>query len=237
MAVPVFAHRGASLHAFENTERAFLLAKNAGADGIELDVQLTKDGFAVIFHDVDVARLTGKKGLITDIPYEKLRRWKVGKRLRRFFGHAILTFDEAVAWANAHNMPLNVELKESFQGQPVAIAKLLAHVTLPTGSHVSSFYPDVLAYVKHVRPDLQTAYIVKKKFDWATIVHYPFVDVIHAHKRLYKQANLEACVAAHRTCRFYSMDGTEPFLRTPHEAVIGWIADDVAAIYKAQQNT
>ena len=131
-------------------------------------------------------------------------------------------------------MPLNVELKETFSGQPVAIAKLLQNVTLPAGSHVSSFHVDVLAYVKHVRPDIQTAYIVTKKFDWSHMMYYPFVDVIHAHKRLYKKANLQACIAANRTCRFYGIDGTEAFLKNPHEAVIGWIADDVTAVKRAQ---
>ena len=237
MSVPVFAHRGASLHAFENTQRAFSLAQQAGADGIELDVQLTKDGYAVIFHDLDLVRLTGKKGLITDIAYETLRHWKVGKRFRRFLGEPIVTFEQAVQWANVHEMPLNIELKESFQGQPMAIAQLFTSLTLPAGSHVSSFHPDVLAYVKHVRPDIETAYIVKKKFDWTHIVYYPFVDVIHAHKRLYKPANLAACIAANRTCRFYSIDGTERFLQAPHEAVVGWIADDVTAIHRAQKNT
>lgn len=233
MTLPVFAHRGASLQAFENTHRAFILAQQAGADGIELDVQLTQDGYAVIFHDLELTRLTGKKGRITDVSYETLRHWKVGKRFRRWFGDPIITFEQAVKWANDENIALNIELKQSFQGQPAIIAQLFQHITLPVGSHVSSFYPDVLAYVKHVRPDIETAYIVKKAFDWSTLMYYPFVDAIHAHKRLYNRANLDACVAAGRVCRFYSIDGTEHFLRTPHKAVIGWIADDVTVVQKA----
>lgn len=236
MTLPIFAHRGASLHAFENTQRAFDFAVRAGADGIELDVQLTKDGYAVIFHDIDLFRLTGKKGLITDVTYETLQYWKVGKRFRRWlFGHAILTFQEAVAWANAQQVPLNIELKESFQQQPVAIMQMFQHLELPKGSHVSSFHSDVLAYVKHVRPDIETAYIVKKKFNWAHIAQYPFIDVIHAHKRLYKKANLAACIAANSRCRFYGITGEEMFLKAPNEAVIGWIADDVTVIRRAQQ--
>lgn len=235
MTLPIFAHRGASLHAFENTQRAFDLAVAAGADGIELDVQLTKDGYAVIFHDIDLVRLTGKKGRITDVTYETLKHWKVGKRFRRFlFGEPILTLADAITWAHTNNIPLNIELKESFQQQPIAIAQLFKHIVLPKGSHVSSFHPDVLSYVKHVRPDIETAYIVKKKFQWAHIVYYPFVDVIHAHKRLYKQANLQACQEVNKHCRFYGVTGEEAFLKAPHEAVIGWIADDVAAIRRAQ---
>ena len=47
----IFAHRGARLTAPENTEVAFQLAAELGADGIELDVRLTADGVAVIHHD------------------------------------------------------------------------------------------------------------------------------------------------------------------------------------------
>lgn len=236
MSLPVFAHRGASLHAFENTKRAFLLAAQHGADGIELDVQLTKDGHAVILHDFDVRRLTGHKGVISDFLLKDVMTWKVGKRFRRLlFGDAILTLQEVVEWANDVYMPLNIELKESFQGQVAAITQLFQTLQLPTGSHVSSFHIDVLSYVKHANAQIETAYLVKKAFQWQSIRDYPFVDVIHAHKRLYKAANLQACLDVGKPCRFYGVIGTEAFLTQPHEAVIGYIADDVAAIQQRQR--
>ena len=52
----IYAHRGASLDAPENTMAAFELAAQYGADGIELDVVLTKDGEVVVIHDDDVDR-------------------------------------------------------------------------------------------------------------------------------------------------------------------------------------
>lgn len=235
MNIQVFAHRGASLHAFENTQKAFEIAVRQNADGIEIDVQLTKDGQAVIFHDLDLRRLTGKAGQVNRLTLAELQRRKVGKRLRRFFGAPILTFHEVVAWANAQQMPLNIELKETFVGQVEAIHHLFSAITLPAGSHVSSFYIDVLAYVKHCRPDLETAYLVKKIFDWQSLAAYPFIDVVHAHKRLYKQENLEAAVAAEKLCRFYGIVGNEPFLQAPHDIVIGWIADDVTVVPRMQR--
>ena len=51
MKTKVWAHRGASAYAPENTLEAFLLAAEQGADGVELDVQLTKDGEMVVVHD------------------------------------------------------------------------------------------------------------------------------------------------------------------------------------------
>ena len=58
----IFAHRGASGYAPENTLEAFALAITQGADGIELDVQLTKDGIPVVIHDETIDRVT-KSGI------------------------------------------------------------------------------------------------------------------------------------------------------------------------------
>ena len=55
----IFAHRGASAHAPENTLAAFELALAQNADGIELDVKLTADGHVVVIHDATVDRTTG----------------------------------------------------------------------------------------------------------------------------------------------------------------------------------
>ena len=58
MMTKIFAHRGASGYAPENTLEAFALAMEMGADGIELDVQLTKDGEVVVIHDEVIDRVS-----------------------------------------------------------------------------------------------------------------------------------------------------------------------------------
>ena len=62
----IYAHRGASGYAPENTLRAFALAADMGADGVELDVQISKDGRLVVFHDDELSRLTGFAGSVAD---------------------------------------------------------------------------------------------------------------------------------------------------------------------------
>ena len=64
--VKVFAHRGASAYAPENTLPAFALAMEQGADGIELDIHLTKDGELVVIHDEKLDRTTNGTGLVRD---------------------------------------------------------------------------------------------------------------------------------------------------------------------------
>ena len=74
----IFAHRGASGYAPENTLEAFALAITQGADGIELDVQLTKDGIPVVIHDETIDRVTEKKGWVKDYTLKELKELDLG---------------------------------------------------------------------------------------------------------------------------------------------------------------
>ena len=70
----VWAHRGASGYAPENTLEAFKKAEKMKADGVELDVQLTKDGELVVIHDETVDRVSGEKGFVKDYTLKELKR-------------------------------------------------------------------------------------------------------------------------------------------------------------------
>ena len=74
----VIAHRGASVQAPENTLPAFRLAWEQGADAIEADFQLTKDGHIVCFHDKDTKRVNGRQLAIAEATLEELRQLDVG---------------------------------------------------------------------------------------------------------------------------------------------------------------
>ena len=70
-----FGHRGFSGKYPENTMLAFEKAIEVGADGIELDVQLTKDGEIVVIHDETIDRTTDGKGYVVDYTYEELSKF------------------------------------------------------------------------------------------------------------------------------------------------------------------
>ncbi|MBL9214279.1 MAG: glycerophosphodiester phosphodiesterase [Opitutaceae bacterium] len=81
MASPlVIAHRGASAEAPENTLAAFRRALALRVDAIELDVQLSRDGVPVVFHDAALRRLTGEPGRLADRTWRQLRRLRVAGR-------------------------------------------------------------------------------------------------------------------------------------------------------------
>ncbi len=77
---PVIAHRGASGSAPENTLPAFELAVRQGADAIELDVRLTRDGVPVVLHDPILDRTTDRRGPLSALSLAELHEVDAGAR-------------------------------------------------------------------------------------------------------------------------------------------------------------
>lgn len=75
----IYAHRGASISAPENTLAAFRKAVEAGADGIELDIQSSQDRVPVVIHDRDLARTTGASGTTDGLPLATLQMLDAGE--------------------------------------------------------------------------------------------------------------------------------------------------------------
>ncbi|KGR74655.1 glycerophosphodiester phosphodiesterase [Ureibacillus sinduriensis] len=232
--IPIFAHRGASGHALENTFRAFKKARILGADGIELDVQCTKDNQLVVFHDLDLFRLTGVRKKINDCTLDEVKKYPLGKHfLRRFSKERIPALQEVVEWSNHYNMPLNIELKESLLHNHKAIISCLQKLELPMGSHFSSFHDELMRLVKMQRVDFQTALIVTKKFNWQELSKQTHIDALHAHKRYYQPEYFKASIDAGKGLRYYAITGKEPYLANPDPSVIGWITDFPDSVAKA----
>src|SRR5690348_10884704 len=74
------AHRGASARAPENTLAAFRAALEDGAEMIELDVHLTRDGQLAVIHDGDTRRTTGAPGRVAGLTMDELRGRDAGRR-------------------------------------------------------------------------------------------------------------------------------------------------------------
>ena len=106
----IFAHRGASAHAPENTLAAFELALAQGADGIELDAKLSADGHVVVIHDVTVDRTTNRHGRVKDMSLAELRSLDAGGFFaEQYRGEKVPTLEE-VFEALGKRMFVNVEL-------------------------------------------------------------------------------------------------------------------------------
>lgn len=101
----VYAHRGASIELPENTLAAFERAIEIGAEGIELDTYLAKDGVAVVIHDDTLDRTTNGTGPVKERTAVELHEIDAGN------GEHVPTLEEVLALANGR-VRVNIELKD-----------------------------------------------------------------------------------------------------------------------------
>ena len=112
--VLVVGHRGAEALAPENTWAAFEAGYSAGADLLELDVQLTRDGQAIIFHDFTLYPKLGDSRWVRDVAWADLRGRDVGSWFGpAFSGERIPRFLDVLDWARGR-VALQVDLKHGF---------------------------------------------------------------------------------------------------------------------------
>lgn len=223
----VFAHRGASGIRFENTMEAFEKAAAQGADGIELDVQITEDGVPFVIHDPNLSRLAGIRRTISSMTSAEMTRIRVGRRYSRIFrGHRIITLIEAVSFCQRNRLALNVELKETVSDRPEMIKLIVDIVSIIEEVHISSFDYSLLEVVKEECPVMETAYLLKKKtVDWENLDKYSCADGFHFHKRLLKEPFLNNLIHSEKKIRVYGVTGTEPITINPPSYIDGWITD------------
>ena len=108
----VIGHRGAAAHAPENTAAGFRRAAEDGASWVELDVQLSRDGVPVVFHDGALDRTTDGHGLLVETDLATLRRLDAGRWFgAAFAGERLLTLEEAIAELLRLGLSVNIEIK------------------------------------------------------------------------------------------------------------------------------
>ena len=125
MNTKVWAHRGASGYAPENTLEAFELAAKQKADGVELDVQLSKDGELVVIHDEIIDRVTDGKGKVKDYTVRELKSFKANQTHPEYANSVIPTLAEVYDLLKPTGLEINVELKTGIYFYPDIEKKLL----------------------------------------------------------------------------------------------------------------
>lgn len=107
----IWAHRGADGYAPENTLPAFSMAAHMGADGVELDVQLSRDGQIVVCHDERLERTSNGKGWLKDFTLEELKRLDFSGGNEQYAGVQIPTLEEVLELLQDAGVLVNIELK------------------------------------------------------------------------------------------------------------------------------
>lgn len=221
----IYAHRGASGYALENTWEAFYKAAEWGV-GIELDVQITRDGVVVVYHDAHLKRLAGLDREIEQTDYGLLKTLKIGKKLsRRLCYHEIPLAYEVFQWAKEKQVPLNIEMKSSFACHPEGPKILASLLEGMKNFHLSSFDPHLLKEMKQLIPKVELALIINKKVPIAVLGKMDWIDSIHLHKRLCSPAFLRTLYSMDKTLRVYGIRGSEWMMKKRVPELKGIITD------------
>lgn len=158
-----FAHRGFSGKYPENTMLAFKKAVEAGCDGIELDVHLSKDGELVIIHDELVDRTTDGKGLVSDYTLAELKQLDASAGYRGVYGkNEIPTLKEYFEYIKDTNIVTNIELKTGINPYPGIEQKTLAMIDaygLRDRIIISSFNHYSVLRMKELAPDMKYGFL------------------------------------------------------------------------------
>lgn len=165
------AHRGGSRLAPENTLAAFRTALTLSVDAIELDVQITRDGHAIVFHDNTVERLTDGEGNILDLDFDYLRTLNAAAHFPGGWPEPqrIPTLREVLDLARARTQ-VYVEIKTSKRdgtyGRYPNIAETVVNeiraADMLNSVLIISFDLLMLPTIKALEPTLKTAPIISK---------------------------------------------------------------------------
>ncbi len=158
----VTAHRGASKQFPENTMAAFRGAVEAGADWIELDVHLSRDGRIYTMHDSSFRRTTGVNAMAWELTYEEIEKLDAGSFLgEEFAGERIPLLSEVIDYAKETGIRLNIEIKPSKEeeGLEDALVELLHEKEFTDRCVVTSQQYQSIAKVKQLDETIPTVYV------------------------------------------------------------------------------
>jgi glycerophosphoryl diester phosphodiesterase len=164
----VWAHRGASRQAPENTLAAFLLAEKIGADGVELDAQLCGTGEVVVLHDESLGRTTGFAGLIGETPWKVVRTLDAGARFSpSFAGERVPLLEEVLGQTK---ILVNLEIKcdrRDDRGLTAACIGAVRRTRAEERVLLSSFNPWCLLRARAHAPRLPRALLFERNAPFA----------------------------------------------------------------------
>lgn len=160
----IFAHRGSSSHAPENTIAAFELAVRQEAEAIELDTKLTKDGEVVVIHDLTVDRTTDGSGRVSDLTLAAIKELDAGSHFDvAFKGEPIPTLEEVLETIGKRAF-INIELTNydiPSAPLPEKVAAIVQKLGLANHILFSSFHPMILRRIQRLMPKVPVGFLAQ----------------------------------------------------------------------------
>jgi glycerophosphoryl diester phosphodiesterase len=179
MPVPlIIGHRGASAVAPENTMAAFREAIAVGADGIEFDVRLTRDGVPVVIHDSTLRRTGGVNQRVADLTWQELSKVDVGSWFKpgSFAGQTVPRLADLFSLFQTNDLSLYLYLEmkcdSPVEYRPLAEAccRIIDEYSFKERVVVECFQLPALEVLKEIDPDIKTAALFDRVFTDQSIV-------------------------------------------------------------------
>ncbi len=202
MNLKIIAHRGASAHAPENTLAAFQLALDQGADGIELDVMLSKDGQLIVIHDDAVDRTTNGTGKVADMYLSELKVLDAGQ------GETLPTLPEVFDRFGGKFL-INIELKNYsslFDRLPVVVAEHVNAFGLTGSVIISSFNPFNLPRFHRLVPEVKVGLLTQPGKARSRLNNLFRFDALHPYYEDVDAALVQAEHARGRQVNIWTVD-------------------------------
>ena len=213
----IYAHRGYSANYPENTLSAFEAAL-PHVDGIELDVQLSKDGRLVVIHDETVDRTTDGTGWVKDMTLQELRQLKIDGYER------IPTLEEVLGLIERSDVTLNVELKTDQYAYPgiERLAWLAVDEFHMTGRVVfSSFNRETLVRMRDVAPHARLAVLtLTGEADTVSFAETIRAEAIHAQAEFIGSKAWEEMKRTLLETRVYTINDVKDLPSMPVAAIM-----------------
>ena len=152
-----YAHRGASEYTPENTLLAFYTGMYMGANGIETDIQMTKDGVLVLFHDDTIMRLTGAEGSIQDYTLEQLRQFTFENN---GLTDKIVVFEDFLQQFGWRDITFAIEIKQA--GIEPQVVDMIRKYNIQSKTIVTSFMLGSVRATKAYAPEQKVGLLTKE---------------------------------------------------------------------------
>lgn len=197
----IYGHRGASgwdtKYAPENTMPAFEKAIEMGADGIELDVQLTKDGEIVICHDEKIDRTSNGTGWLKDYTLAELRELSFSKTHPEYGDIKIPTFREFLEFMAPTGKELNIELKTGvifYDNLEEKTAAMVKEFGMEDRVIYSSFNHHSLSLLKQAVPDARIGLLMGENFvDVPSYTNIMQAEAVHPYYKHISKEYIDMC--------------------------------------------
>jgi glycerophosphoryl diester phosphodiesterase len=222
----IIAHRGASFDAPENTLAAFRLAVEAGAEGVEFDVQLSRDGVPMVIHDPTLERTGSRLVRVADLTSDRLREVDVGtwfnikhpkRAVEDYANETIPTLAQVSDQLSSFKGLIYIELKATghdHQQLASAVCDAIRSSPLLPQMIVKSFKLAVIPEVRCLLPEASTAALfapqimsfLKKRRQIVEIAHEFGANQISVHRSMLTRGLMKRAYEAHMPVTIWTAD-------------------------------